>query len=71
MGPSQAPVLSVSPRVKSCSFTAASCQHFGTMLTQNKHLVELQLSNNKLGDSGLQELCQGLGQPGTTLQVLW
>ncbi|XP_030876374.1 ribonuclease inhibitor isoform X1 [Leptonychotes weddellii] len=56
--------------VKSCSFTAASCQHFGTMLTQNKHLVELQLSNNKLGDSGLQELCQGLSQPGTTLQVL-
>nr|XP_035939536.1 ribonuclease inhibitor isoform X1 [Halichoerus grypus] len=56
--------------VKSCSFTAASCQHFGTMLTQNKHLVELQLSNNKLGDSGLQELCQGLGQPGTTLQQL-
>ncbi|XP_025717873.1 ribonuclease inhibitor isoform X1 [Callorhinus ursinus] len=56
--------------VKSCSFTAASCHHFGMMLTQNKHLVELQLSNNKLGDSGVQELCQSLGQPGTTLQVL-
>ncbi|CAD7681912.1 unnamed protein product [Nyctereutes procyonoides] len=46
--------------VKSCNFTAACCHHFGTMLTQNKHLVELQLSNNKLGDSGVRELCQAL-----------
>lgn len=57
--------------VKSCNFTAACCHHFGTMLTQNKRLVELQLSNNKLGDSGVRELCQALGQSGTALQVLW
>nr|XP_055156828.1 ribonuclease inhibitor isoform X2 [Nyctereutes procyonoides] len=56
--------------VKSCNFTAACCHHFGTMLTQNKCLVELQLSNNKLGDSGVRELCQMLGQSGTALQVL-
>lgn len=41
------------------------------MLTQNRHLLELQMSSNKLGDSGVQELCQGLGQPGSTLRVLW
>uniref|UniRef100_A0A673TGS6 Ribonuclease/angiogenin inhibitor 1 n=1 Tax=Suricata suricatta TaxID=37032 RepID=A0A673TGS6_SURSU len=57
--------------VKSCSFTAACCPHFSTMLTQNKHLAELQMSDNKLGDSGVQELCQGLSQPSATLRVLW
>ncbi|XP_002929526.3 ribonuclease inhibitor isoform X2 [Ailuropoda melanoleuca] len=57
--------------VKSCSFTAASCQHFSSMLTRNTCLVELQLSNNKLGDCGVQQLCQGLSQPGAALQVLW
>ena len=41
------------------------------MLTHNKHLVELQMSDNKLGDSGVQELCQGLSQPSATLRVLW
>uniref|UniRef100_A0A8D1VEC1 Ribonuclease inhibitor n=1 Tax=Sus scrofa TaxID=9823 RepID=A0A8D1VEC1_PIG len=56
--------------VKSCSLTAACCQHVSLMLTQNKHLLELQLSSNKLGDSGIQELCQALSQPGTTLRVL-
>lgn len=60
-----------SRRVKSCSFTAASCQHFSSMLTRNTCLVELQLSNNKLGDCGVQQLCQGLSQPGAALQVLW
>ncbi|XP_036867448.2 ribonuclease inhibitor isoform X2 [Manis javanica] len=57
--------------VKSCSFTAACCRHFSTMLTQNKRLLELQMSSNTLEDCGVQELCQALGQPGTTLQVLW
>ncbi|XP_027388694.1 ribonuclease inhibitor isoform X2 [Bos indicus x Bos taurus] len=57
--------------VKSCGFTAACCQHFSSMLTQNKHLLELQLSNNPLGDAGVHVLCQALGQPGTVLRVLW
>lgn len=57
--------------MKQCGFTDACCQHLGAMLAQNKHLVELQLSNNKLGDSGVQQLCQALAQPGTRLQILW
>ncbi|KAI5278572.1 ribonuclease inhibitor isoform X2 [Manis pentadactyla] len=57
--------------VKSCSFTAACCRHFSAMLTQNKRLLELQMSSNTLEDCGVQELCQALGQPGATLQVLW
>ncbi|XP_006877048.1 PREDICTED: ribonuclease inhibitor [Chrysochloris asiatica] len=57
--------------VKSCGLTDACCQDFSTMLAQNRRLQELQLSNNKLGDLGVQLLCQGLGQPGTTLRALW
>lgn len=57
--------------MKSCDLTAACCQHFSAMLTQNKCLLELQLSSNKLGDAGVEELCRGLGQPGTTLRELW
>lgn len=57
--------------VKSCSFTAACCSHFSSVLTQNKFLLELQISNNRLGDAGVQELCKGLGQPGSVLRVLW
>lgn len=69
--PQSGPGPAASCRVKSCSFTAASCQHFSSMLTRNTCLAELQLSNNKLGDCGVQQLCQGLGQPGAALQVLW
>ncbi|XP_047679545.1 ribonuclease inhibitor isoform X2 [Prionailurus viverrinus] len=57
--------------VKSCGLTATCCPHVSAMLTHNKHLVELQMSDNKLGDSGVQELCQGLSQPSATLRVLW
>ncbi|XP_012892557.1 PREDICTED: ribonuclease inhibitor-like, partial [Dipodomys ordii] len=57
--------------VKSCNLTDACCPHFRSVLAQNKSLLELQLSSNKLGDSGVQELCQGLCQPGCVLRELW
>nr|XP_012311495.2 ribonuclease inhibitor isoform X1 [Aotus nancymaae] len=57
--------------VKSCSLTAACCSHFSSVLAQNKFLLELQISENRLGDAGVQELCQGLGQPGSVLRSLW
>ncbi|XP_059008734.1 ribonuclease inhibitor isoform X1 [Mustela lutreola] len=57
--------------MKTCSFTTASCASFGEMLAQNKHLMELHLSCNKLGDAGVRELCEGLRQPGTVLRELW
>nr|KAF6267981.1 ribonuclease/angiogenin inhibitor 1 [Pipistrellus kuhlii] len=56
--------------IKSCSLTAACCQHVSAMLAQNRSLQELQMSSNNLGDAGMEELCQGLSQPGTTLRVL-
>ncbi|XP_045039370.1 ribonuclease inhibitor isoform X2 [Desmodus rotundus] len=57
--------------VKSCSLTAACCPHISAMLAQNRSLQELQLSNNKLEDAGVGELCRGLGQPGVPLRTLW
>ncbi|KAM5316827.1 ribonuclease inhibitor isoform 2-T2 [Glossophaga mutica] len=57
--------------VKSCSLTAACCPHVSAMLAQNRRLQELQLSNNKLGDAGVVELCRGLSQPGAPLRALW
>ncbi|XP_076971346.1 ribonuclease inhibitor [Tamandua tetradactyla] len=57
--------------VKTCGLTAASCPHFAAVLTHNRALQELQMSSNKLGDAGVQQLCQSLSQPGTTLRVLW
>ncbi|XP_037018984.2 ribonuclease inhibitor isoform X1 [Artibeus jamaicensis] len=57
--------------VKSCSLTAACCAHVSAMLAQNKSLQELQLSNNRLEDAGVGELCRGLSQPGVPLRALW
>ncbi|XP_048217086.1 ribonuclease inhibitor isoform X2 [Perognathus longimembris pacificus] len=57
--------------VKTCNLTAACCPYFRSVLAQNRSLLELQISDNKLGDTGVQELCQGLSQPGTVLRVLW
>nr|XP_044995263.1 ribonuclease inhibitor [Jaculus jaculus]XP_044995268.1 ribonuclease inhibitor [Jaculus jaculus]XP_044995274.1 ribonuclease inhibitor [Jaculus jaculus]XP_044995283.1 ribonuclease inhibitor [Jaculus jaculus]XP_044995293.1 ribonuclease inhibitor [Jaculus jaculus]XP_044995302.1 ribonuclease inhibitor [Jaculus jaculus]XP_044995308.1 ribonuclease inhibitor [Jaculus jaculus] len=56
--------------VKTCSLTPACCSHFRSMLAQNRSLLELQMSSNPLGDSGVQELCEALSQPGTVLRVL-
>ncbi|KAM6159439.1 ribonuclease inhibitor [Rhynchocyon petersi] len=57
--------------VKSCGLSEACCPDLSTMLTKNRSLLELQLSNNKLGNAGVQHLCQGLSQPGVTLRSLW
>uniref|UniRef100_A0A2K5C368 Ribonuclease inhibitor n=1 Tax=Aotus nancymaae TaxID=37293 RepID=A0A2K5C368_AOTNA len=57
--------------LKSCSLTGACCSHFSSVLAQNKFLLEVQIRDNRLGDAGVQELCQGLGQPGSVLRSLW
>ncbi|KAM4845512.1 ribonuclease inhibitor isoform 1-T2 [Thomomys bottae] len=57
--------------VKACNLTAACCPYFRSVLAQNRSLLELQISDNKLGDTGVCELCEGLSQPGTVLRVLW
>ncbi|XP_049636905.1 ribonuclease inhibitor-like [Suncus etruscus] len=58
-------------QVNRCYFTEACCQHFSQVLAQSQHLLELQISDNNLGDAGVKQLCQALSQPNSKLQILY
>ncbi|KAL6460362.1 hypothetical protein MHYP_G00303280, partial [Metynnis hypsauchen] len=54
-----------------CNITREGCVFLSSALkSQPSHLRELSLSNNKLGDSGVKELCVGLGNPLCKLKTL-
>ncbi|XP_004481114.2 NACHT, LRR and PYD domains-containing protein 3 [Dasypus novemcinctus] len=54
-----------------CGLTHHCCFHISSVLSSNQNLVELDLSNNVLGDTGVNFLCVGLRHLFCNLQKLW
>nr|XP_035921334.1 NACHT, LRR and PYD domains-containing protein 12 isoform X2 [Halichoerus grypus] len=58
-------------QLRKCQLEAGACQEIASVLSTNRHLVELDLTGNALEDLGLRLLCQGLRHPVCRLQILW
>nr|XP_004409596.2 PREDICTED: NACHT, LRR and PYD domains-containing protein 12 [Odobenus rosmarus divergens] len=58
-------------RLGICRLSSAACEGVCTVLRANRHLRELDLSFNDLGDAGMWPLCEGLRHPTCRLQKLW
>ncbi|XP_063814096.1 NACHT, LRR and PYD domains-containing protein 3-like [Pseudophryne corroboree] len=57
--------------LQGCALTSSCCDDLRSLITTNRSLTRLSLSQNALGDSGIKLLCEGLTHPACTLQVLW
>ncbi|XP_006868383.1 PREDICTED: NACHT, LRR and PYD domains-containing protein 12 [Chrysochloris asiatica] len=58
-------------QLRKCQLEAGACQEISSVLSNNQHLIELDLTGNALEDQGLKLLCQGLKHPTCQLQTLW
>lgn len=58
-------------RLHDCGLGISHCEDLSSLLSTNQALIELNLSNNELGDSGIDVLCKGLLNPNCSLQKLW
>ncbi|XP_070621835.1 ribonuclease inhibitor isoform X2 [Erythrolamprus reginae] len=58
-------------RLDDCGVGVSHCEDLSVLLTTNQELIELNLSNNELGDAGVDVLCKGLLNPNCKLQKLW
>ncbi|KAM4595844.1 NACHT, LRR and PYD domains-containing protein 12-like [Fundulus diaphanus] len=58
-------------RVVQCELSKPHCEVIASALKSNpSHLLDLDLSWNKIGDSGVKRLCAGLESPNCRLQIL-
>uniref|UniRef100_A0A8C2M5F7 NACHT, LRR and PYD domains-containing protein 12 n=1 Tax=Cricetulus griseus TaxID=10029 RepID=A0A8C2M5F7_CRIGR len=58
-------------QLRKCQLEAAAGREIASVLCNNSHLVELDLTGNPLKDLGLKLLCQGLRHPACKLRTLW
>ncbi|XP_075398256.1 NACHT, LRR and PYD domains-containing protein 3 [Tenrec ecaudatus] len=78
-GPHHHVVSCVSPGSHdACSFhlvnyclTSSFCRGLFSVLSTNRSLTELDLSDNTVGDPGMRVLCETLRHPGCNIQRLW
>ncbi|XP_062394637.1 NACHT, LRR and PYD domains-containing protein 3-like [Sardina pilchardus] len=57
-------------RLGDCKLSGESCNTLACVLQSANPLMELDLSHNDLGDSGIQHLCEGLASTCCKLQIL-
>nr|XP_035933622.1 ribonuclease inhibitor-like [Halichoerus grypus] len=58
-------------RLWTCRLTGECCQDLCSALYTSEYLRDLDLSDNALGDEGMQVLCEGLKHPSCKPQTLW
>ncbi|XP_031798394.1 ribonuclease inhibitor isoform X2 [Sarcophilus harrisii] len=58
-------------KLEGCGVTPANCRNLSTVLQTKESLEELCLGENKIGDAGLAQLCQGILSPTCRLKILW
>ncbi|KAK6300921.1 hypothetical protein J4Q44_G00290190 [Coregonus suidteri] len=56
--------------LRQCNLSELSCESLSSVLCSNSTLIELDLRDNDLGDSGVERLSAALGDPRCALQVL-
>ncbi|KFV44983.1 Ribonuclease inhibitor [Tyto alba] len=57
--------------IKECGLTTACCKAISSALSMNKQLKILNIAENKLGDAGVEIICEGLLHPNCNIQSLW
>ncbi|XP_052445008.1 protein NLRC5 isoform X5 [Carassius gibelio] len=65
-------VVKISKRalLNDCNLTDESCSNLAKALKSDNSLIELNMSNNNLKDSGVKQLCIGLGNITCKLEIL-